>query len=164
MEIRRILIRISCLKQVISVCSASMILKIRNSLVKKTPIILSVEILTWMSCFVSLLVLGGWAKHLMGAPSSVEHAIGEASEISQARVIKMLHTLADTFWKTHGYFKVPWDKNAAKKKKKSGKRKRVGWGGIKARQRVLAPSSSDAWRPKCLADNVYIRQSENNGL
>lgn len=48
--------------------------------------------------------------------------------------------------------------------KKSWKRKQVGWGGIKAMQRVPAPSSSDAWRPKCLADNVYIRQSENNGL
>lgn len=50
------------------------------------------------------------------------------------------------------------------KYKMNWKREQAGWSGIKARQRDPPPSSSYAWRPKCLADNVYIRQSENNGL
>ena len=41
----------------------------------------------------------------------------KASKIVQApRVIKMFHTMADTFWKTYDYFKVllPWDTNSTK--------------------------------------------------
>lgn len=95
-------------KLVISAASGSKFVKKKGEMASED--LKEKKDLTSLSCFVFLFVPKG-VTFWQGALSYVEHATGKASKASPAsRVIKMLHTLADTFRKTYDYFKalLPW--------------------------------------------------------
>lgn len=121
-----------------------------------------------------LLVCAGRGSHQScdrNVPSFVQDATGKASKIiPMPAVIKMFFTLAGSF---PGDVRIilKWLEKKVSQWTEGG----WGWGSVggraswaevesKSGNGVLAPSSSYACRPKCLADNVCIRQSRNNGL
>lgn len=109
-----------------------------------------------VSRFVSL--REGGATLLTGVlPLFWKSATGKAGKIPPTeRVIKMLHTRADTSSETHDHFKVASD--SKKMQQEVGRLESKPGGGSQHRPPVMPGGL------KCLTDNVCICQAETNGL